>query len=69
MVPVWGRLLIKVADLVVYSSLAGEILVILNARVICSWFCFLNNTTHALEYQEGIQGFDIGEDGVFTAKI
>ena len=44
----------------------GNVLVILNAQVLCSWFCFPAHTTQALADQRDTQGLGNGKDGLFT---
>ena len=42
-------------------------MVILNARVVCSWFYFPPHPTQALAAQGDTQGSETGKDGVFPA--
>ena len=66
MMPVWERLLFNMADLVVYGPRV-EILAIVNAKVVCSWFHFTPHTAQALAIQGGTQCYGTWKDGVFTA--
>ena len=70
MIPLWGRLMFKMADLVVYGPPGGGGgVAILNARAVCSWFYFPPHTTHALAAQGGTQGFGTWKDGVIRATV
>ena len=67
MMPVWGRLLFKLSELVVYIPSGGAArLVIINAKVFCSWV-FFTHPTHDLAAQVYNQGFGTVNCGVFTA--
>ena len=65
MVLVWGRLIFKIADLVVYGPPGGRGGGILNAKVVRSWFYFPPIITQALVVQGDNQGSVAVKDGVF----
>ena len=66
MMPVWGRLLLKMDHFVVYGP-TGELFSILNTRVAYSWFYFSPYPTQVLAAQGDTQCSGTSKDGVFPA--
>ena len=66
MMPVWGRLLLKMDHFVVYGP-PGELFSILNTRVAYSWFYFSPYPTQVLAAQGDTQCSGTSKDGVFPA--
>ena len=67
MMPVRGKMMFKMADLVVYGPLGGKVWPSSTQRVVSYWFHFPPHPTHALAAHGDTQGSGTGKDGVFPA--